>query len=80
MNLQEHHYPFASYEPVKQRPHARRVKQLAGASIFARLKTMYENDGEFRLQTDLLLGVTASAVGVIAVITILLMVAMKANL
>lgn len=74
MNLSEHPYTFAPYEPVKQKPHARRVKKLAGMSFYDKLKHLYETDGEFRIQTDLLVGVTLAAVCTIAVITILFFV------
>lgn len=75
MNLTEHPYTYASYEPKKQKPHARRVKKLAGMSLYEKLKHLYETDGGFRIQTDLLVGVTLAAVCTIAVITILFLVA-----
>jgi DNA-binding Lrp family transcriptional regulator len=65
-------YTFASYEPIRNY-HTRRVKKLRGKGLIDRFKFLYEYDGEFRLQTDLGIGIGLSFVTAVGIVTILIM-------
>lgn len=64
---------FATYEPFRKY-HTRRVKNLRGSGLIDRFKFQYEYDGEFRLQTDFIIGIGVSFVAAVGIITILILV------
>lgn len=65
--------PDFEYAPFRKY-HARRVKNLRGPGLIGKLKFLYEYDGEFRLQTDLMIGISISLVAAIGIVTILIIV------
>jgi hypothetical protein len=65
--------PTFEYAPFRKY-HARRVKNLRGSGLIGHFKFLYEYDGEFRLQTDFILGGVVSFVAAIGIITILIIV------
>lgn len=65
--------PDFEYAPFRKY-HTRRVQNLRGPGLIGKLKFLYEYDGEFRLQTDFILGGFVSFVATIGIITILIIV------
>lgn len=65
--------PDFEYAPFRKY-HTRRVQNLRGPGLIGKLKFLYEYDGEFRLNTDLLLGISFSLFAAISIVTILIIV------
>lgn len=65
--------PTFEYAPFRKY-HTRRVQNLRGPGLIGKLKFLYEYDGEFRLNTDLLAGLTFALFAGISIVTVLIIV------
>lgn len=65
--------PIFEYDPFRKY-HTRRVQNLRGPGLIGKLKFLYEYDGEFRLNTDLLTGLTFAMFAGISIVTVLIIV------
>lgn len=67
---------FAAYDPIRNY-HTRRVRNLRGKGLIERFWFLYEYDGEFRINVDLLAGITFAFVAAISIVTILFLCSMS---
>lgn len=64
---------FAEYNPIRNY-HTRRVRNLRGNGLIEKFKFLYEYNGEFRLNVDLLAGISFAFIAAISIVTILFFV------